>query len=66
MAKKKVPNLPKVIHVRREEPENDEDYLIASEDGIYGAMDGDGPDFVGEYHLVKVVKAKRVVQFDEV
>ncbi len=65
MKKQRLVKLPEIIHVRIERPDRDEPYLVATERGIYGALDGDGPELIGKYKLEKVYKAKRVVQWEE-
>ena len=50
-----------IIHVRWEEPEDGEPYLVASSTGVEGAFDDDGPVKVGVYKLVSVLEARRVI-----
>ena len=61
----KLKKLPAMIHVRIERPDGSDPYLVASENGIYGVLDSDGPELIGEYTLVKLVKAERVVKWNE-
>lgn len=65
MAQKKTHEFLQTIHVRRDYEDKDT-WLTASEEGIAGVIEDDGPTFVAEYELVKVVVATKSVQFEEV